>query len=125
MSQELIVNWLHRLSETVRRRDLAGHMALVSPRVQVYGVPGRGVVDYQGWLKRRRNEFDKNLLTGLSHDNLQIKTITLRRLGFSVTETMQAREGSWFIIDKDVILEQEDDGEWRVIEETIRRWKPA
>jgi hypothetical protein len=125
MSQELIVNWLHRLSETVRHRDLAGHMALVSSRVQVYGVPGRDVIDYQGWLKRRRNEFDSNLLTGLRHDNLQIKTITLRRLGFSVTETMQAREGSWFIIDKDIILEQEDDGEWRVVEETIRRWKPA
>lgn len=125
MSQELIVNWLHRLSETVKHRDLAGHMALVSSRVQVYGVPGQDVIDYQGWLKRRRNEFSNNLLTGLNHDKLRIKTITLRRLGFSVTETMQAREGSWFKIDKDIILEQEDDGEWRVVEETIRHWKPA
>jgi hypothetical protein len=125
MSQELIVNWLHRLSETVKHRDLVGHMALVSSRVQVYGVPGRDVIDYKGWMTRRRNEFDNKLLTGLRYDNLQIKTIALRHLGFSVTETMQAREGSWIIIDKDIILEQEDDGEWRVIEETIRRWNPA
>ncbi len=125
MSQELIINWLKKLRDTVEQRDLQAHMALVSKKVQVYGLPSQQVIDYQGWKNRRRNEFDKNLLSRLSHSNLNIKTITLRRLGFRVTETMLATNGKQLIIEKDIMLEEEEDGQWRVVEEIIHNWKAA
>ena len=123
MSQELIVNWLNRMSESVQKQDLDAHMGLVSKKVLVYGIPNKGSLDYDDWLRRRRNEFYQNLLASLSYKNLNIKTISLRRLGFQITEIMQAISGQSVHIDKEVILEQEADSEWRVVEETIKDWR--
>jgi len=124
MSQEFILNWLNRLSESVKNRDLESHMALVSKNVRVYGLPSQATVNYQGWKRRRQNEFSNNLLAGLSHSDLTIKTITLRRLGFNIKETMLASSGKKLIINKEIILEQEEDGQWRLVEEKIVNWKP-
>ena len=123
MSQELILNWLGRLSETVAQRDLEAHMALVSERVQVYGVPGQPVIDHQGWRQRRESEFRQERLTGLAHKNVRIKTVALRRLGFEVDEIMTTRDGPVLHLRKTILLEEEDDGQWRVVEETVHDWR--
>ncbi len=123
MSQELILNWLGRLSESVARRDLEAHMALVSDKVQVYGIPGQPVIDYQGWRRRRDNEFRQNRLAELRHENVRIKTIGLRRLGFEVDEIMTARDGPILHLRKTILLEEEEDGQWRVVEETVHDWR--
>jgi len=122
MSQELILNWLNRMSESVKKRDLNTHMGLVSKKVLVYGIPNQESLGYFDWKQRRRNEFYKNHLASLTYSDLNIKTISLRRLGFQITEVMQATTGYKIHIDKDVILEQEADNEWRVVEETIKHW---
>ncbi|MCG6887690.1 MAG: hypothetical protein LJE74_10815 [Proteobacteria bacterium] len=122
MSQELIVNWLNRVSETITQRDLDAHMALVSKQVKVYGIPGQALIDYRGWKKRRQYELEHDKLAGLEYRDLRIKTITLRRLGFEVTESMHGKNGRHIMIHKDVMLEQERDNEWRVVEETVRDW---
>jgi hypothetical protein len=122
MSQELIINWLKRLTESVKNRDLETHMGLVSKKVRVYGIPNQASLGYQDWYRRRRNEFNNNRLASLSYNNLNIKTITLRRLGFQVTEIMQATNGQQIQINKDILLEQEEDNQWRVVEETIQQW---
>lgn len=122
MSQELIINWLTRISESVKNRDLDTHMGLVSKRVRVYGIPNQEPLGYQDWYRRRRNEFANNRLASLSYSNLNIKTITLRRLGFQVTETMRSTDGPQIEINKDILLEQEEDNQWRVVEETILQW---
>ncbi|MDH3947997.1 MAG: hypothetical protein OEU74_03450 [Gammaproteobacteria bacterium] len=122
MSQELILNWLNRMSESVKKRDLNTHMGLVSKKVLVYGIPNQESLGYFDWKQRRRNEFYKNHLASLTYSNLNITTITLRRLGFQITEVMQATTGLKIHIDKEIILEQEADNEWRVVEETIKQW---
>ena len=122
MSQELIVNWLNRMSESVKKRDLDAHMGLVSKKVLVYGIPNQESLGYYDWKRRRHNEFYKNHLASLTYESLNIKTISLRRLGFQVTEIMRATSGQRVHIDKEIILEQEADNEWRVVEETIKDW---
>ena len=122
MSQELILNWLKRVSETVEKRDLAAHMALVSKNVRVYGIPNQATLGYQDWYRRRHNEFNNKRLASLRYSNLNIKTITLRRLGFQITELMQATDGQQIQIDKQILLEREEDNQWRVVEETIQHW---
>ena len=111
MSQELILNWLNRMSESVKKRDLNTHMGLVSKKVLVYGIANQESLGYFDWKQRRRNEFYKNHLASLTYSDLNIKTISLRRLGFQITEVMQATTGYKIHIDKDVILEQEADNE--------------
>ncbi len=123
MSEIAVRNWLNAMSESIARRDLAAHMALVSRKVQVYGLPGDRVVDYDGWHQRRRNELRRGLLASLSYDDLAMRQITLRRVRFNVNETMTAATGACVIINKDVILEQEDGEHWRVVEENIRHWE--
>lgn len=122
MSQEVILNWLNHLSESVKQRDLDAHMGLVSKKVMVYGIPNQDSLGYYDWQRRRRNEFDQNLLASLTYSDLNIKTITLRRLGFEITEIMQANTGQKIHIDKEIILEQESDNQWRVVEENIKHW---
>lgn len=122
MSQELILSWLDRISDSVQKRDLDAHMGLVSKKVLVYGIPEQESLGYYDWKRRRRNEFNNNRLASLTYSNLNIKTISLRRLGFQVTEIMQATTGQSVQIDKEIILEQEKDKEWRVVEENIKHW---
>lgn len=123
MSQQVIHQWLDSMSKSVAMRDLEKHMALVSPYVKVYGVPGRATIDYEGWRLRRKNEFENNLLTRLSYKVVRIKTQALRRLAFQVEETMAARNGKAVVLDKDIMLELEPDDKWRVVEEKIRHWE--
>ena len=122
MSQEVILNWLNHMSESVKQGDLDAHMGLVSKNVQVYGIPNQDSLGYADWQRRRRYEFYQNLLASLTYSDLNIKTITLRRLGFEITETMQATTGQKVEINKEIILEQESDSQWRVVEENIKHW---
>jgi len=123
MPQTIIGNWLEKLTRSVEKRDLAAHMQLISERVQVYGLPGGQIIDYQQWKNRRYTEFNQAQLLALGYRLLNIKTITSRRLGFHVEETMQACNGMCVFIDKDIILELEADEQWRVVEENIHHWK--
>ena len=122
MEKDIIQNWFAEMVHSVVTRDLDAHMALVSKQVQVYGLPGRNPVDYRSWLQRRNNEFSKMRLRSLHYDGVRIKTIGLKRLAFSTKETMTANDGSRVIINKDIMLQKEEDQQWRVIEETINDW---
>jgi len=123
MSQTIIGNWLEQLTRSVEKRDLDAHMRLVSERVQVYGLPGGQIINYNQWKKRRYTEFSQAQLLALGYRLLNIKAITSRRLAFHVEETMQACNGMCVFIDKDIILELETDDQWRVVEENIHHWK--
>lgn len=123
MSQEIIEQWLENLSDSIKTSDINEHMALVSSKVHVYGLPSGKVVNYQQWKNRRENEFKHQQLKSLAYTLLNIKTITQRRLIFNVEENMQASSGQIFLVNKDIILELEDDNTWRVVEEKIHHWK--
>jgi len=122
MSQDVIIQWLDNMSKSVAMRDLEKQMSLISRYVQVYGVPGHDVIDYDGWRLRRRNEFQKNLLAKLSYKLLKVKIQGLRRTAFQVEETMTATGGSKVILTEDIMLELEPDDRWRLVELKIRHW---
>lgn len=117
--------WLDKIAHSVATRDLDAHMGLVSRKVQVYGVPGNDVIDYRGWEVRRRNEFSKGLLMRLAYGEPQMKVAGLRRIIFAIEEKMYAHDGRQILINKDIVLECEDDEQWRVVEETIRQFSSA
>ena len=122
MSEVDIKKWLSNVSETVSSKDLNRHMDLISENVVVYGMPGGVPLSYADWRGRRKHEFKLGLLKSVGYNNLRIKNIGLRRLTFNIDEVMDATNGDLVIINKDVILEQEQDKQWRSVEESIRKW---
>lgn len=123
MSELDIRKWLSNLSETVSTKDLEQHMDLVSENVAVYGMPSGKTLSYADWYSRRKSEFQRDLLKSLAYNKLKIKTISLRRLIFDIEEIMDGTNGDMAIINKQIILEQEQDDKWRVVEEAIMDWK--
>lgn len=123
MSELDIRKWLSSITETVRAKDLAKHMDLISENVVVYGMPSGKTLNYADWRNRRQSEFNRGLIKKLAYDKLVIKNIGLRRLIFKIEEIMDGINGDLAIINKEVILEQEKDNKWRVVEETIKDWK--
>lgn len=123
MSELDIRKWLSNITETVSSKDLNQHMDLVSENVVIYGMPSGNTLNYADWYNRRRTEFQRNLLKSLVYNKLQIRNIGLRRLIFDIEEIMEGSNGDMAIINKTVILEQDVDYAWRVVEETIKNWK--
>lgn len=123
MSELDIRKWLTNITTTTNTKDLEAHMDLVSENVAIYGMPNGKVLSYADWRSRRKNEFKRGLLKNLTYNNLKIKTIGLRRLIFDIEEIMDATNGDMAIINKQVILEQDQDNKWRVVEETVKDWK--
>ena len=123
MSELDIRKWLSNIEETVASKDLDQHMGLVSENVMVYGMPSGKTLNYADWRKRRESEFKRNLIKKLTYDNLQIKNFGLRRLIFTIQEIIDGTNADMAIINKQIVLEQEKDEQWRVVEETIKDWK--
>lgn len=123
MSELDIRKWLSSITETVKERDLQKHMGLVSENVVIYGMPKGNTLNYADWYARRKSEFERGILKDLTYHNLQVKNFGLRRLTFSIEEIMDGTNGDMAVINKQVILEQEQDEQWRVVEEAIKDWK--
>ena len=123
MSELDIRKWLSNITETIEAKDLNAHMDLVSENVAIYGMPGGKVLSYADWRSRRQSEFKRNLLKSVTYGNLKVKTFGLRRLIFDIEEIMDGSNGDMVIINKQVVLEEEQDNKWRVVEETIKNWK--
>lgn len=123
MSELDIRKWLSNITETVSSKDLNKHMDLVSENVVIYGMPSGNTLNYADWYNRRRTEFQRNLLKSVAYNKLQIRNLGLRRLIFDIEEVMEGSNGDIAIINKTIILEQDVDDAWRVVEETIKNWK--
>jgi len=123
MSELDIRKWLSNISESVSNKDINRHMDLVSENVAIYGMPSGKTLSYADWYTRRKSEFSRNILKSLAYNNLKIKTIGLRRLIFDIEEVMEGTNGDIAIINKQVILEQDLDEAWKVVEETVKNWK--
>ncbi len=117
--QNTAEDWLAAITRTVELRNIHAHMGLVSKSVRVYGIPGADTIAYIDWRKRRQTEFEKNLLKKLSYDFIRMKKITSKRLHFIAIETMSGMSGDSFEINKEIVIEKEYDGVWRVVEEKI------
>lgn len=123
VAEHTIQAWCMAMSSSIKERDLDTHMQLVSPHVQVYGIPGNGVINYKGWEARRKFEFENGELLLLNYQGIRLITFTPRRATFNTTETMIGKNGKMVLINKNIVLEKEQDGQWRVVEEKVKGWQ--
>ena len=123
MSENDIRKWLSNITETIENKDLDKHMELVSKNVAVYGLPNGQTINYDAWKKRRQSEFTRGLIKSIKYDKLSIKNIGLRRLTFRIEEITDSSSNELLVVNKEIILEHEQDDHWRVVEEKIKNWK--
>ena len=123
MSELDIQKWLSNITETIKTKDIKKHMELVSKNVAVYGLPNGKTLNYADWKKRRQSEFKRGLIKNIKYDKLSIKNFGLRRLTFKIEEVTDSSNNALLLVNKEIILEQEQDNQWRVVEETIKNWK--
>ena len=118
-SNVIVKEWLNEIAFSAATWDLDAHMALVSEKVVVLGIPGVDMIDYHGWRKRRRNEFKKKLLHSLLYREPTVLSARPQIITFSVQEVMKDHAKQCIEIRKEVTLHQEPDGQWRVVREQI------
>lgn len=111
--------FLDQMAATANDLDLAEHMNLISKQVSVFGVPGFEVITYDDWLNQCKHEFDNKLLKKVSYEGLNVLAQTDGRIMFKSVETVEGADGESNTSGIEFIIQLEDDGQWRVIQERV------
>lgn len=123
LAEHAVMAWCLGMTDSVQHADLDQHMSFVSRRVKVYGVPSKDVIEYRDWKARRKYEFENSQILSLNYQKIRLISSTQRRIRFSTTETTVAKTGKMLVLNKNIILEYEDDDVWRVVEENVTDWQ--
>lgn len=119
MSETVIRNWLTSISRTVAAYDHAAHMQLISQNVSLLGVPGFDNIGFEDWSKQCAYEFSNHLIQSVTYGKIRMRVVTEKRLMFMTYETVTAKDGSTNAQGIECLLEKEDDGQWRLVQERI------
>ena len=119
MSKEIAEQWLIKLADTANAKDLAAHMALISKRISLRGVPGFETIGYADWHRQCGHEFENNILKGVKYEGFKLVTETAKAVMFKTFETVEGTDGMVNAHGVEILLEQEDDGQWRMVEQRI------
>lgn len=111
MTQTTVDAWLDRFVRTALAGDLAGHMAMISREVLVFGVPGFDTLDYDDWYRQCEHEFPQGLLSGLSYTRVNIRTADRDHILFKSLETTKTGDGKRIEQGVEILL-QHHAGEW-------------
>ncbi len=113
------LEFLAVMAETANKLDFEEHMNLISKQVSVYGVPDFEVISYDDWFRQCKHEFENKLLKKISYQGLNILAQTTDRVMFKSIETIEANDDSIKSNGIEFIIQKEDDGQWRVVQERI------
>lgn len=111
--------WLTDSARTASAKDLEAHMDLISKRVAVHGVPGAELVKYEDWRRQCEEEFSQGLTEEVSYLGFKLVVANQTQIMFKTVEEIRTQKGEATKNGIEVIIEQEPDGVWRVIQERI------
>ncbi|MCB1722499.1 MAG: hypothetical protein H6959_04240 [Chromatiaceae bacterium] len=114
MSEQIVNDWLRQFVASALAGDLAGHMALISPEVMVFGIDGFDTLGYQDWHAQCEHEFPQRLLRDLDYAAIRIRTADPRRILFKALERTQTADGQALAQGVEMLLQADDDGGWRL-----------
>lgn len=107
------------LIELSLNKDLDAHLNLISKKVNLTGVPGFENIGYDDWANQCKHEFDNNLIKQISYAGFKLRVNTDTSIMFKTHETVEASDNSINAQGIEVIIEKEDDNQWRVVQERI------
>ncbi|MCW9025361.1 MAG: hypothetical protein OQK73_11880 [Gammaproteobacteria bacterium] len=119
MSEEIAKQWLTNAVTTANNKNYSAHMDLISKRVSLTGVPGFESIGYDDWAAQCQHEFENNVLKSVRYDGLKLAASTDSRVMFKTFETVEATDGTINAQGIEVLLEKEDDGQWRLVQERV------
>jgi len=122
LAEQTIRSWFSNMSSSVRGRDMVQHLKYVSRKISVYGMPSKAVITFKEWKARRQKELLTEELLALNYQGIRIISSSPKRITFNTSETLVGKDGKMVIMDKNIIIENEDDGNWRVVEESVNKW---
>lgn len=119
MSVDIAKNWLANVAETASDRNYDEHMNLISQRVSLQGVPGFSNIDYDAWAAQCKHEFENNVIKSIRYDGFKLIAETEQRIMFKTFETVYGTDGSMNAQGVEMIIEKENDNEWRLVQERV------
>jgi len=117
--QEIAQQWLDKCCTTIQQYDHAAHMNLISREIQVFGIPGFDVINYDDWYSQCEYEFNEKVIAEASYSGLRIRSSNDDQIMFLTTETIRATDGTIDSHPLEVVLKKETDGQWRVVQERL------
>ena len=112
-------DFLDQMAATANALNLVDHMNLISKEVGVYGVPGFEVIGYEDWFNQCQHEFENKLLKNVSYQGMNVLAQTNDRIMFKSVETVEGSDGEINANGIEFIIQQEEDGMWRVNQERV------
>ena len=111
--------FLDLMASTANELNLEAHMNLISKDVSVFGVPDFEVIGYDDWYNQCQHEFENKLLKQVSYEGLNVLAETPNNVMFKSLEIVEGSDGSINSNGIEFIIQQEEDGVWRVTQERI------
>jgi hypothetical protein len=124
MHRNIAERWLTELARATNEKDLGAHQDLVSRALRVIGPPGDDALDYANWLQRRRQQFTVGEPACVRFDSVHLTASLPGRLMFKTVETVEQGDGRREASVKEIIIQKEDDGKWRALQERFVRAVP-
>lgn len=113
MSNPVVDAWLEQFVATALARDLGGHMAMISPQVMVFGVPGFDTLGYEDWFRQCEHEFPLGLITALEYSRVKLRTAGEQDILFKSLETTQTSDGGSLAQAVEMLLQRDGDN-WKL-----------
>jgi len=106
-----IEKWLDSFASTAAQHDLQAHMAHISQDIQVFGVPGFEVLDYQDWYRQCEHEFPQGLITAVEYSGVKLRNAAEQHVLFLVLEQVSTADGGHTRQALEMLLERQA-GNW-------------
>ena len=111
--------WMDASAKTATERDFAAHFNLISKKVRVTGVPGFESISYDDWARASEKDFSDGVLESVIYDGLKVSAHNDTQVMFKTLEILQVKDGGKTTQGVEVLIELEEDGVWRVIQERV------
>lgn len=111
--------WLDASALTATNKDFEAHFNLISKKVRITGVPGYESISYDDWARQSKQEFKDNVLEKVTYDGLKMSAHNDTQIMFKTMESVYANDDTQKTHGVEIVLEKEEDGVWRVIQERV------
>jgi ketosteroid isomerase-like protein len=113
MSNPVVDSWLEQFVATALARDLDAHMAMISQKVMVFGVPGFDTLGYADWYSQCAHEFPQGLISALEYSRVKPRTASGDSILFKSLETTRTSDGGTLAQAVEMLLQREGD-DWKL-----------
>jgi hypothetical protein len=111
--------WLDDSALTATNRDFDAHFNLISQKVRVTGMPGFESISYDDWARASKKDFEDKVVDSVSYEGLKMSAHNDKQIMFKTLESIFVNDGTKKTHGVEILLELEEGGIWRVIQERI------